>query len=469
MVESCGALPANLGGWRQLRVWATGGRYRRDPRRLPVAEEWPRPAFIRKTQKNQSIVERERERLIRCEKGKRNDIVSLLSPEEMMGPAIIIHWKKREERGPTRLRTSPMQIGCPYPVVEEDSRVQLQHGIKEELPTIAAPNGTSSRLSFLPRRKWSSSINNRLDCGASLRPDSNSFSELGKYKGSAEFWTWHNRRSRRKEELVFHLLERVNNVVAPPLRSTGQQQRRKILSLLSSIHHAKSLRIEDLCVCRCIYLENGGSAIGLWCGLNASRSFGLICLFKSHLVECYLLRFFSLSFWGCVMDAHAVMRLWLFSHWGGGKSNFHILHSKSFFLFFLFTIFIYNIVAVVNKRWETLRVFGCLVSLRLLFSSLVDAQRERNLPFVVKEGRLKHKRIITGRRGNVLFFSPGRKEVNCHRKGHRVGIAPRDMIYPDSFLYNILKLSLGWLRSVTGWLLAFFFLFFLPPVPFLIT
>ena len=86
----------------------------------------------------------------------------------------------------------------------------------------------------------------------------NSFSELGKYKGSAEFWTWHNRRSRRKEELVFHLLERVNNVVAPPLRSTGQQQRRKILSLLSSIHHAKSLRIEDLCVCRCIYLENGG-------------------------------------------------------------------------------------------------------------------------------------------------------------------------------------------------------------------
>ena len=98
MVESCGALPANLGGWRQLRVWATGGRYRRDPRRLPVAEEWPRPAFIRKTQKNQSIVERERERLIRCEKGKRNDIVSLLSPEEMMGPAIIIHWKKRRKR-----------------------------------------------------------------------------------------------------------------------------------------------------------------------------------------------------------------------------------------------------------------------------------------------------------------------------------------------------------------------------------
>ena len=136
---------------------------------------------------------------------------------------------------------------------------------------------------------------------------------------------------------------------------------------------------------------------------------------------------------------------------------------KKFFSFFLFTIFIYNIVAVVNKRWETLRVFGCLVSLRLLFSSLVDAQRERNLPFVVKEGRLKHKRIITGRRGNVLFFSPGRKEVNCHRKGHRVGIAPRDMIYPDSFLYNILKLSLGWLRSVTGWLLAFFFSYFYLP------
>jgi hypothetical protein len=42
-------VPARLGGWRQLRVWGVGGRYRRGLRLRPVAEEWPTPVIKNKT------------------------------------------------------------------------------------------------------------------------------------------------------------------------------------------------------------------------------------------------------------------------------------------------------------------------------------------------------------------------------------------------------------------------------------